>query len=93
MRKHEFGLKRNRRDRNRRDRNRHDRNWHKAQHQPPPVVCDVQSYARFSRWLDGELAKLERRWRHTAAPAAREPLARAALGCPPSFRLQKPKPR
>ncbi len=83
MRKHRLGQKRN----------RYDRDWHKTKDQPTPVVCKVQSYARFSRWLDGELAKLERRWRCTAAPAAREPLARTALGCQPSFRLQKPKPK
>ena len=83
MRKHRLGLKRN----------RHDRDWDKTEDQPTPVVCKVQSYARFSRWLDGELAKLERRWRRTAAPAARAPLARTAFGCQPSFRLQKPKPK
>ena len=78
MRKHEFGR---------------NRNWHEAADQPTPVVCKVQSYARFSLWLDGELAKLERRWRHTAAPAARDSLARVTFGSQPSDRLQKPKPK
>ncbi len=83
MRKHKFG----------RNRNCIDRYGRETEDQPTPVVCKAQSYARFSRWLDGELAKLERRWRHTAAPAARQPLARPAFGCQPSVRLQKPKPK
>ena len=83
MRKHEFGQ----------NRKRQDGSWQDSEDQPTPVVCKVQSYARFSRWLDGELAKLERRWRHTAAPGARDSLARMTLGSQPSRRLQKPKPK
>ncbi len=58
---------------------------------PMPVACKVQSFARFSRWIDGELSKLERRWRHAAAPAARQPLARASFESQPSVRFQLPK--
>ena len=34
---------------------------------PTAVQCKIRSFAQFSRWLDGELAKLERRWSHLAA--------------------------
>lgn len=83
MRKHEFGQ----------NRSSNERSWRETQKQPTPVVCKVQPFARFSRWIDGELAKLERRWRHTAAPAARQPRVRVAGGSQPSFRYQKPKPK
>ncbi|MBN2291205.1 MAG: hypothetical protein JXM70_02195 [Pirellulales bacterium] len=83
MRKHKFGQ----------NRCSNEPDWRETQDQPTPVVCKIQSFARFNRWIDGELAKLERRWRHTAAPAARQPLARATYGSEPSYRLQKPKPK
>ncbi|MBN2218356.1 MAG: hypothetical protein JW719_13355 [Pirellulales bacterium] len=38
---------------------------------PTAVQCKIRSFAQFSRWLDGELAKLERRWAHLAAGAGR----------------------
>ncbi|HLA86303.1 MAG TPA: hypothetical protein VJL29_16070 [Thermoguttaceae bacterium] len=47
---------------------------------PTAVQCKIRSYAQFSRWLDGELAKLERRWAHLAAH--RRPVER------PSFPTQ-----
>jgi len=40
-------------------------------HCPSAVQCKIRSFAQFSRWLDGELAKLERRWAHLAAGVAR----------------------
>ena len=77
------------------DRNRDWRNqgWREAEDQPTPVVCKAQSYARFNCWLNGELAKLERRWQHTAAPAARNPLSRVAPAGLVSSRIPKTKPK
>ncbi len=48
------------------------------------VRCSPGSFARFSRWMDGELAKLERRWFRANAQAARQAVSRS---------LFKPKPR
>ena len=70
-----------------------NRNRRVAEDQPTPVVCKAQSYARFARWLNGELAKLERRWQHTAAPAARKPLSRIAFDSRVSSQMPKPKPK
>ncbi|MBN1909442.1 MAG: hypothetical protein JW818_06875 [Pirellulales bacterium] len=47
------------------------------------VRCSLSSFARFSRWMDGELAKLERRWFRANSEARRQATSR-------SF---KPKPR
>ena len=78
MRKHEFD----------RDRNRCE-----ADIQQAPVFCKAQSYARFALWLDGELAKLERRWQHMAAPAARKTLSRSVRAQRISPTITKTKPK
>ena len=70
-----------------------NRNRRVAEDQPTPVVCNARAYARFALWLDGELAKLERRWRHTAAPAARKPLSRIAFDSQIPSRMPKSKPK
>lgn len=41
--------------------------WDDLDHRPSAVQCKIRPFAQFSRWLDGELAKLERRWSHLAA--------------------------
>ena len=84
MSKHKFG----------KNRSSSELSRHGMEEHPMPVACKVQSFARFSRWIDGELAKLERRWRHNAAPAARQPLARISLTFFQSqddYTFQKPK--
>ncbi|MBN2022702.1 MAG: hypothetical protein JW809_07890 [Pirellulales bacterium] len=40
------------------------------------VRCSLGSFTRFNRWIDGQLAQLERRWAHVAAPAQRDREAR-----------------
>ncbi|MBN1588007.1 MAG: hypothetical protein JW888_00665 [Pirellulales bacterium] len=40
--------------------------WGDLDHCTSAVQCKIRSFAQFSRWLDGELAKLERRWLHLA---------------------------
>jgi len=40
--------------------------WGGLDHCPTAVQCKIRPFAQFSRWLDGELAKLERRWSHLA---------------------------
>lgn len=69
-----------------------DRDRNEAE-EPAPVVCTAQSFARFSRWLEGELAKLERRWQHAAAPSARQTLPRGILRGARSPSMPKPKPK
>jgi hypothetical protein len=51
-----------------RDRLGPQEDWGNSDHCPTAVQCRIRSFARFSRWLDGELAKLERRWAHLAVP-------------------------
>lgn len=43
--------------------------WSNLEHCTTAVQCKIRSFAQFSRWLDGELAKLERRWAHLATGA------------------------
>jgi len=40
------------------------------------VRCSLGSFARFDRWIDGQLAQLVRRWAHVAAPVDRDREAR-----------------
>jgi len=40
------------------------------------VEFDSQSFARLDRWMDRRLDVLEQRWRHRAAPAARQVVRR-----------------
>lgn len=70
-----------------------DRNWRDMEDEQTPVTCKVQSFDRFSSWLDGQLAKLERRWRDSAAPSARQPLSSRSFQCRSTPDLPKPKPR
>jgi len=40
--------------------------------EPPEELnrLEIESYQQFTRWLDAQLAILEERWAHAAAPAA-----------------------
>jgi hypothetical protein len=40
--------------------------WEDMEHRTSAIQCKIRSFAQFSRWLDGELAKLERRWAQPA---------------------------
>jgi hypothetical protein len=42
--------------------------WEEEDRGPSAVRCKIDAFAQFSRWLDGELAKLERFWRHRVPP-------------------------
>ena len=57
--------------------------WEDTDQGPTSVRCKIRSFAQFSRWMDGELAKLERNWAHLV-PAQRRPS---------NSRHWKPKPR
>ena len=57
--------------------------WTPEEHGTVAVRCSLSSFARFSRWMDGELAKLERRWFRASAQAQRQAASRRC----------KPKPR
>lgn len=57
--------------------------WEDMDQGPSAVRCKIDSFAQFSRWLDGELAKLERAWpQRASAPRTTN-----------DTRIQKPKAR
>jgi hypothetical protein len=47
---------------------------------PPLVEMESQGFARLDRWMDRRLDVLETRWKHWAAPAARQAASRRAFG-------------
>jgi len=73
------------------NRNRFGRqeDWDGGDHCPTAVQCKIRSFARFSRWLDGELAKLERRWAHLAVASSENRQFRAQSDA--SFRPPQPR--
>jgi hypothetical protein len=60
--------------------------WRARRSSDPPMYVRVDAYLRFSRWIDGELAKLEAE----SAPAKH---AAAMLDREARLRARKPKPR
>lgn len=49
----------------------------------PPLGMSRAAFSRFDRWMDAQLARLEKKWRHAAAPNAARAAASARLNIAP----------